>query len=457
LNRQSHIFHRNANHTPPRAARGEGVWIIGQDGQRWLDACGGAAVSCLGHGDPDVVAAISAQAGALAYAHTSFFTTDAAEDLADLLIEDAPVGLSRVYFVCDGSEAIETALKMAHQYHRERGEPTRQHVIARHQSYHGNTLGALSAGGNAGRRAVYGGLMLPNTSHVDPCWAYRFQAPDESDHAYGARAAATLEAEILRLGPENVSCFLAETVVGATLGCVPPAPGYFKAVREICDRYGVLLILDEVMCGMGRTGTLHACEREGIAPDIMTVAKGLGAGYVPLGAVLCSGQVFDAFAQGSGSFMHGHTFVGHPVATASALAVQRAIRDRGLLTNVRERGAQLRAELEARFADHPHVGDIRGRGLFLALEFVADRETKRPFDPERRFNQAVRNAAFAHGLMVYAVAGTVDGRHGDHVLLAPPYTATESDVAYICERLYNAVTAASQSAFPGLDEQSVGL
>ena len=444
MNRQSHIFHRTANHTPPRAARGEGVWIIGQDGKRWLDACGGAAVSCLGHGDPDVVAAITAQAATLAYAHTSFFTTDAAEDLADLLIEDAPEGLSRVYFVCDGSEAIETALKMAHQYHRERGEPTRQHVIARHQSYHGNTLGALSAGGNAGRRAVYGGMMLPNTAHVDPCWAYRFQAPGESDEAYGARAAATLEAEILRLGPENVSCFLAETVVGATLGCVPPAPGYFKAVRDICDRYGVLLILDEVMCGMGRTGTLHACEQEGIAPDIMTVAKGLGAGYVPLGAVLCSGAVFDAFAQGSGAFMHGHTFVGHPVATASALAVQRAIRDRGLLANVRARGAQLRAGLEARFGDHPHVGDIRGRGLFHALEFVSDRALKTPFDPAQRLNQTLRAAAFQRGLMVYAMGGTLDGRRGDHLLLAPPYTVTETGIDTILDLLQ----AALEDSFP---------
>lgn len=435
MTRQSHIFHRSAKHTPPRAIHGEGVWITGQNGQRYLDACGGAAVSCLGHGDPDVLAAINDQARALAYAHTSFFTTDPAEDLADHLIEGAPEGLERVYFVCDGSEAIETALKMAHQYHRECGEPSRQHVIARHQSYHGNTLGALSAGGNAWRRAVYGGMMLPKTSHVDPCWAYRFQAPGESDSAYGARAAATLEAEILRLGPENVSCFLAETVVGATLGCVPPSAGYFRAVREICDRYGVLLILDEVMCGMGRTGTLHACEQEGILPDIMTVAKGLGAGYVPLGAVLCSGPVFDAFVHGSGSFMHGHTFVGHPVATASALAVQRAIRDRGLLANVKARGEQLRNALHARFGDHPNVGDIRGRGLFLALEFVADRDTKQAFDPSIRLNQALRDAAFEQGLLIYAMGGTIDGRNGDHLLLAPPYTVTDSEVDEITHRL----------------------
>ena len=444
MTRQSHIFHRNARSTPPRASHGEGVWIIGQDGRRYLDACGGAAVSCLGHGDPDVLAAINAQASALAYAHTSFFTTDAAEDLADHLIESAPHGLERVYFVCDGSEAIETALKMAHQYHRERGEASRQQVIARHQSYHGNTLGALSAGGNAWRRAVYGGLMLPGTSHVDPCWAYRFQMPDESDSAYGARAAATLEAEILRLGPENVSCFLAETVVGATLGCVAAAPGYFRAVREICDRYGVLLILDEVMCGMGRTGTLHALEAEGIVPDILAVAKGLGAGYVPLGAVLCSGAVFEAFAQGTGAFMHGHTFVGHPVAAASALAVQRAIRDRGLLANVQTRGAQLKDALNAQLGAHPHVGDIRGRGLFLALELVADRDTKQAFDPSVRLNQSLKNAAFEEGLLLYTMGGTIDGRNGDHLVLAPPYTVTASEVDEITHRL----KAALESVLP---------
>lgn len=446
MNRQSHIFHRTANRTPPRAGRGEGSWIIDQNGQRYLDACGGAAVSCLGHGDAEVVAAIAGQARDLAYAHTSFFTTDAAEDLADLMIEDAPLGLERVYFVCDGSEAIETALKMAHQYHRERAEPQRQHVIARTQSYHGNTLGALSAGGNAWRRAVYDGLMLPRTSHVDPCWAYRHKAPDETDAAYGQRAAASLEAEILRLGPENVSCFLAETVVGATLGCVPPVEGYFRAIRDICDRYGVLLILDEVMCGMGRTGTLHACEQEGITPDIMAVAKGLGAGYVPLGAVLCSARIHDAFAEGSGSFMHGHTFVGHPVATAGALAVQRAIRERGLLVNVRDRGRQLREGLEERFSDHPHVGDIRGRGLFHALEFVADRGTKQPFEAALRVNQTIRNAAFEQGLLVYAMSGTLDGRNGDHILLAPPYIVSAAEIDQLLDRLQAVLDASFEAA-----------
>lgn len=437
----SHVFHRSARHVPPRASHGEGVWIVDQSGRRYLDACGGAAVSCLGHGDPEVIAAISDQAARLAYAHTSFFTTDAAEDLADLLISDAPAGLTRVYFLCDGSEAIETALKMAHQYHRERGQPERFHIIARAQSYHGNTLGALSAGGNAWRRATYQGVMLPATSHIAPCWDYRLRDEDETPEDYGRRAADLLEAEILRVGPERVSCFVAETVVGATLGCVPPAPGYFARIREICDRYGVLLILDEVMCGMGRTGTLHACEQERLRPDILVVAKGLGAGYVPLGAVLCSQPVFDAFAQGSGAFMHGHTFVGHPVACAAALAVQRAVRGRGLLADVQLRGEQLRAGLQASLGGHPHVGDIRGRGLFQAIELVADRDTKACFDPGRRVHAEIRAAAMDRGLMVYAMGGTLDGRSGDHILLAPPYIVDSNDIERIVHGLADSVIA----------------
>lgn len=442
---ESHILHRSAGTVPPRAARGEGVWITGADGTRYLDACGGAAVSCLGHGDPEVVAAIAEQARTLAYAHTSFFTTAAAEDLADLLVSDAPAGIERVYFVCDGSEAIETALKMAHQYHRERGQPSRRHIIARGQSYHGNTLGALSAGGNAMRKAVFEGVMLPKTSHIDPCWEYRYRNTNETAEEYGLRAADALEAEILRIGADNVSCFVAETVVGATLGCVPPAPGYFRRVREICDRHGVLLILDEVMCGMGRTGTMHACEQEGVAPDIMVVAKGLGAGYIPLGAVLCSREVFDVFVKGSGTFMHGHTFVGHPVACASALAVQKAVRGRNLLANVVLRGTELRAALVAAFDGHPNVGDIRGRGLFQAIEIVADRGTKAPFDPARRMNAAIRNGSMERGLLVYAMGGTLDGRKGDHILLAPPYICDASDIEYIVDRLRSAVEATCPS------------
>ncbi|MDT8857812.1 aspartate aminotransferase family protein [Paracoccaceae bacterium Fryx2] len=441
----SHIFHRNARQTPPRASHAAGIWITDTGGRRYLDACGGAAVSCLGHGDPEVVAAIANQAARLAYVHTSFFTTDAAEDLANLLIAGAPEGIARAYFLCDGSEAVETALKMAHQYHRERGEPDRCHIIAREQSYHGNTLGALSAGGNALRRATYQGVMLPSTSHIAPCWDYRLRLPGETPEAYGRRAADLLEAEILRVGPGRVSCFIAETVVGATLGCVPPAPGYFARIREICDRHGVLLILDEVMCGMGRTGTLHACEAEAVRPDILVVAKGLGAGYVPLGAVLCSQQVFDAFAEGSGGFVHGHTFVGHPVACAAALAVQRAVQSRGLVAQSQARGCDLRAGLEAALGGHRSVGDIRGRGLFQAVEFVADRGTKAPFDAAAKINARIRQAAMDRGLLVYAMAGTLDGRTGDHILLAPPFITTPDDIALIVDLLAAAVTDALPS------------
>ncbi|MGV8953022.1 MAG: aspartate aminotransferase family protein [Cypionkella sp.] len=437
----SHIFHRSARQVPPRASFGDGAWIVDQSGKRYLDACGGAAVSCLGHGDPEVVAAIGQQAARLAYAHTSFFTTDVAEDLADLLVSDAPVGIDRVYFVCDGSEAIETALKMAHQYHRETGHPERHHIIARHQSYHGNTLGALSAGGNAWRRATYETLMVPSTSHIAPCWEYRLRRDDETPQEYGRRSADLLETEILRIGPEKVSCFVAETVVGATLGCVPPVPGYFTRIREICDRYGIVLILDEVMCGMGRTGTMHACEQEGISPDILVVAKGLGAGYVPLGAVLCSQLIFDAFAEGSGAFMHGHTFVGHPVACAAALAVQRAIRGRELLNNVQARGAYLRRGLEVALGSHSHIGDVRGRGLFQAIELVANRETKACFDPKQRIHAEIRAAAMSSGLLVYAMGGTLDGRSGDHIMLAPPYTATAGEIDTIISGLAKAVHA----------------
>lgn len=428
----SHVFHRSSRAVPLKAERASGLTITDSSGKTYLDACGGAAVSCLGHGDPDVEAAIAEQLGKIAYAHTSFFTTEAAERLADRLIEDAPAGLDRCYFVTDGSEAIETAIKMAHQYHRERGEPSRTHVIARQQSYHGNTLGALSAGGNAMRRATYGDLMIPVMSHIDPCWSYRLRREDESEAEYGLRAANLLEAEILRIGPQNVSCFLAETVVGATLGCVPPSPGYFRRIREICDAYGVLLILDEVMCGMGRTGTLHACEQEGVTPDILVIAKGLGAGYIPLGAAICTGAIHDAFRDGSGAFMHGHTFVAHPVACAAALAVQEAVKSRNLLANVRARGEQLIQGLKERLGQNPHVGDIRGRGLFVGVELVADRATKAPFDPSARLNQRIKAGAMEVGLLIYPMGGTLNGQRGDHVLIAPAYTANADEIETIC-------------------------
>ncbi|HEY1779514.1 MAG TPA: aspartate aminotransferase family protein [Roseiarcus sp.] len=437
----THILHRSPNAKMPVAVSGSGVEIVDSEGRRYLDASGGAAVSCLGHGHPEVIAAMRAQLDALAYAHTSFFTTEAAERLADRLIEDAPPGLAHVYLVSGGSEAIEAALKMARQYFVEIGQPQRAHVIARRQSYHGNTLGALAVGGAASRRAQFEPLMI-QTHHIDPCYAYRLKQEGESEADYAARAAQALEDKIIEIGPDRVIAFVAETVAGATLGAVPPVGDYFKRIRAICDRYGVLLILDEVMCGMGRTGTLHACEQEGVAPDLMAIAKGLGGGYQPIGAVMLTKRIFQAFANGSGAFQHGHTYMGHPIAAAAALAVQEVIRRDRLLANVMKMGARLEARLKERFGQHPYVGDIRGRGLFWALELVSDRASKQAFDPAAKLHARIKREAMARGLMVYPMGGTVDGVSGDHILLAPPFIVDAPQVDAIVERLAAALDAA---------------
>ena len=437
----THLLHRSIKAKLPVAVGGRGIELFDSEGRAYIDASGGAAVSCLGHSHPDVLKALHAQLDRIAYAHTGFFTTDVAEELADRLVADAPEGIGHVYLVSGGSEAIEAALKMTRHYFVEKGEPQRRHIIARRQSYHGNTLGALAAGGNEWRRSQFKPLLI-ETHHVDPCFAYHFRRPGETDADYAARAAQALEDKILELGADEVIAFVAETVVGATAGAVPPVADYFKRIRAICDRYGVLLILDEVMCGMGRTGTLHACEQEGVAPDLMTIAKGLGGGYQPIGAVLLSDRIFDAFASGSGFFQHGHTYMGHPMAAAAGLAVQEVIRRDNLLENVRSMGAHLSRRLNERFGNHHHVGDIRGRGLFQAIELVADRGSKEPFDPALKLHARVKQAAMAHGLMVYPMGGTIDGRLGDHVLVAPPFIVTEGDVDRIVERLGDAVDVA---------------
>ena len=437
----SHVLHRSLRQSYPTAVRGEGAYLIDKRGRRYLDASSGAAVSCLGHSHPAVLAAMRGQLDRLEYAHTSFFTTDAAEALGDDLIAHAPGEMSHVYFVSGGSEGIEAALKLARQYFVERGEPNRRHFIARWQSYHGNTLGALAIGGNAARRAMFAPILAPS-HHIAPCYAYRGQRLDETPEAYGRRMADELEAKIVELGSENVIAFVAETVVGATLGAVEPVPGYFKRIREICDRHRVLLVLDEVMCGMGRCGTLHAIEAEGIAPDLMVLAKGLGGGYAPIGAVLASSGVMEAFDHGSGMFMHGHTYMGHPLACAAALAVQRTVREQNLLENVRALGKSLRARLAARLGNHPHVGDIRGRGLLCGIELVADRASKAPFDPASRLHSWIKSEAMQRGLLVYPMGGTVDGRSGDHVLIAPPFIIEERHVEEIVDKLAAAIDAA---------------
>jgi adenosylmethionine-8-amino-7-oxononanoate aminotransferase len=435
----NHVLHRSLLQVPARAARGEGVYVYDTDGNRYLDGCGGAAVSCLGHSHPAVIEAICSQVAELPYAHTSFFTTDAMEELADKLTHHAP-GMGKVLLLSGGSETIEAALKLSRQYFVEKGEADRHLFIARRQSYHGNTLGALAVGGNEWRRAHFAPLMVPG-NHIAPCFDYRERREDESAAVYGQRAANELEQKILELGPANVAGFIAETVVGATAGAVPPVPGYFARIREICDKYGVLLILDEVMCGTGRTGTMMAYEQEGIVPDIVTMAKGLAAGYQPIGAMLCRDDITETIRAGSGFFQHGHTFMGHTTAVAAALATIAAIENEDLLSNVRTRGDSLMRRLTEALHDHPNVGDVRGRGLFIGIEFVQDKTSKQTFDPAAKTHNRVQREAMQRGLMVYGMGGTVDGRIGDHVLLAPPYVIEPGHEEELAEILVAAIRA----------------
>ena len=439
----SHVFHRDPRLKYPVAVRGEGPYLIDRNGKRYLDASGGAAVSCLGHSDGAVIQAIQRQLEKLPFAHTSFFTNEPMEELADALIARAPKSFDKVYFVSGGSEAIEAALKLARQYFVEKGEPQRAHVIGRRQSYHGNTLGALAVGGNAWRRKQFEPLLV-KTTHVSPCYAYRGKNPGESDAAYVERLARELEAQFQE---KSVIAFVAETVAGATIGAVPPVPGYFKRVRELCDRYGVLLILDEVMCGMGRCGTLWTFEQEGIVPDLVAIAKGLGAGYQPVGALMVSKEIADTIQRGSGFFQHGHTYIGHAAACAGALAVQKRLHDDGVLAKVSPLGRVLEARLRAGFAEHPHVGDIRGRGLFWGIEIVEDRATKKPFDPKLRMHARVKRKALEAGLMCYPMGGAIDGVHGDHVLLAPPFILDETQLDELVDKLATAIST--------LEEQTI--
>ena len=426
----------------PTAVAGDGPYIIDSDGKRYLDGSGGPGVSCLGHSHPIVIEALREQAGKISYGWTGFFTNRPMEELSSLLVELAPAGtLSRACFTSSGSEAIEAALKLARQYFIETGAPGRTRFIARSPSYHGNTLGALGVSGHRMRRETYEPMLVPS-EFISPCYAYRHQRPDESVETYASRAADELEQAIVELGPESVAAFLAEPLVGAAAGAVPPAPGYFERVRAICDRYGVLLILDEVFCGMGRTGTMYAFEQEGVAPDIVTVAKGLGAGYQPIASMLVADRVVDAISRGTGRLRHGQTYMGHAIACATALAVVRTVVKEDLLTNVRRMGSALEARLRDAFGTHPNVGDIRGRGLMWALELVKDRASKEPFDPMLRLHARIREAAFDSGLLCYPGGGCVDGVLGDHILLAPPYNVREGHLDEMVDKLARALAAA---------------
>jgi adenosylmethionine-8-amino-7-oxononanoate aminotransferase len=434
----SKALHRSLLRNPPRAVAGDGAYLIDHSGKRYLDACGGAAVSCLGHSHPDVIAAVQKQVEKLPYAHTSFFTTDVLEELADTLVEGAP-GMGKVMLLSGGSEAVEAALKLSRQYFLETGESDRHLFIARRQSYHGNTLGALAVGGNEWRRAAFRPMLIEG-HHIAPCFEYRERLEAETQDEYCERVVVELETKIIELGPENVAGFVAETVVGATAGAVVASPGYFRRIREICDRYGVHLILDEVMCGTGRTGSMMAYQQEHIIPDIVTMAKGLAAGYQPVGALLCRSEIVEAIRNNSGFFQHGHTFMGHATAVAASLATLRAIKNENLLENVVRRGKQIRAGLRDALGRHANIGDIRGRGLFIGVEFVADRETKEPFDAALKTHNKVQKAAMDNGLLCYGMGGTIDGRRGDHILIAPPYNLNESQQEEVVEKFSAAAT-----------------
>ena len=436
--RKSNVFPRHSSYDLPNAVGGDGCYIIDEKGKRYLDASGGAAVSCLGHSDKTIQKAIIEQTEKLAFAHTSFFTSEPAELLANLLAKHSPEGLDKVYFVSSGSEAVEASLKLARQYFVEIGKPEKHKVISRKQSYHGNTLGALAAGGNVWRRSFFEKLLV-ETSLISPCYPYRHQTQDETELEYGLRVANELEEEIINLGSENVMAFIAETVVGATAGALTPVSGYFKRVREICDKYDVLLILDEVMCGMGRTGSLFACDEEDVIPDILTIAKGLGAGYQPIGAMICQNFIYDAIANGSGFFQHGHTYLGHPVACAASLSVLNKLVNENFSSQVKEKGQYLQKNLEMHLGQNQYVGDIRGRGLFRGIEIVKNRSTKEPFQKKLNIAGKIKREALDIGLICYPMQGTVDGSKGDHILIAPPFIINESEINEISTKLKSTI------------------
>ncbi|HCI6528129.1 TPA: aspartate aminotransferase family protein [Klebsiella quasipneumoniae subsp. quasipneumoniae] len=430
----SHVIHRSLHSTPMVASRAQGAYIFDAQGKPYLDACGGAAVSCLGHAHPDVLAAMHRQIDRLAYAHTSFFTSDAVEQLAEHLTRTAPGELNYAYFVSGGSEAVETALKMARQYFVEIGQPSRTRFIARQQSYHGNTLGALAVGGNEWRRRQFAPLLM-DVIRVSACNEYRDRRADETQQQYTERLLNELEQAILEAGPETIIGFCAETVVGATTGATPPTPGYLQGVRRLCDKYGILYIADEVMCGMGRTGTLHAFEQDDVVPDLVTIAKGLGGGYQPIGAVLASETIVSALKAGSGLFQHGHTYICHATAASAALAVQQVIARDNLLDAVKQQGAYLHKALREVLGELPHVGDTRGRGLFAGVELVRDKDDKTPFDPALKLHAAIKANCMARGLMVYPMGGTIDGQSGDHILIAPPFIITPAQLDFVVDTL----------------------
>ncbi|VAX07453.1 Aminotransferase, class III [hydrothermal vent metagenome] len=428
------VFYRAPKHQYPTVVKAEGVYLYDEDGKQYLDASGGAAVSCLGHGNEYVIEAIKSQLDTVAYAHTAFFTNTPQEELAGRLAAHFGTYNAKVYFLSGGSEANETAIKLARQYWVACGRYQKSVIISRDQSYHGNTLATLSMSGNPSRKRAFK-PMLHDWPKALPCHAYRYQRADESTAKYSERCALSLEAEILKVGAENVAAFIAEPIVGATIGCVAATAGYFKKIREICDRYDILLILDEVMCGAGRSGSYFAFEQENILPDIVTLAKGLGGGYQPLAAVICKANIHDHIVKQCGSFEHGHTYIGHAAACAAGLAVMDVIENEKLLSKVQHTGKTLMSHLKSSFQSHPNIGDIRGRGLFIALEFTLDKDHKKPPGIALDLPKKLKNSAMKNGLICYPGGGTADGINGAHILLAPPFIYEDSHVSELIEKL----------------------
>lgn len=433
------LFPRSFRKVYPQAVRGEGCYIFTSDGKKYLDAAGGAAVVSIGHGVAAIGRAMAEQAEQLAFAHTSQFHTDVAERLAARLLGLAPPAFrdgGRVYFTSGGSEATETALKLARQYFVERGEPARTRIVSRWQSYHGSTLGALAVSGNFRRRAPYV-PMLPEWGHISPCYCYRCPL-GLTYPACNVACADELEKFVQSASSETIAAFIFEPVVGATLGAVAPPDGYVQRIFEICRRHGILLIADEVMTGLGRTGAHFAVEHWGIVPDMILVGKAVASGYAPLGGVLVAPRVAETIAQGSGAFEHGFTYQAHPVAMAAGLAVLDYISEYRLFERVAPAGRALRQALQS-LEGHPHVGDVRGHGLLLGVEFVRDRATREPFSREASVAERVRKAALEEGITTYPIQGCVDGERGDHVLLAPPFIISSDEIREIARALAAAV------------------
>ncbi|KAH7414565.1 aminotransferase class 3 [Phaeosphaeria sp. MPI-PUGE-AT-0046c] len=440
------LLHRSLEQTPNKVVSASGCSLYLENDRTILDACGGAAVSIIGHGSDEVVHATMAQMRQVSYVHTGAYTTDSAEDLAKFILgtveksaySTCAHGLSKAFFVGSGSEANDAAMKCARQYWYEKGQRQRRFYVTRRQAYLGNTIGAMSVSSVVGRKIPYEEILLPNVSFVSAADEYHGAKDAEMVEDFVARLSAEVEQEFLRLGPQNIISFIGETVSGATLGAMAPPRGYWSSIRALCDRYGILLHLDEVMCGMGRTGTYFAFEQENVQPDIVTIGKGLGGGYAPIAGMLINQKVVRALKAGSSAFNHGQTYQAHPTSCATALAVQKIVKRDQLVTRCATQGVKLNRLLQHAFESCEYVGEIRGRGLFWCVEFVEDKITKTPFPSSIGFGVKVQLVAFEMGVAVYPGAGTVDGIEGDHVLIAPPYTVSDAELEVIVTVLKNA-------------------